>query len=119
MQEYVYKGQVYPTINQLSQATTVYPEALKKMLAPFSETEGRIDVTQLIDDYLNKRNNKRNKEYVYKGQVYPTIKQLSQATNIALSSLCRMLAPFSETEGRIDVTQLIDDYWGKRDKEYV
>ena len=117
MKEYVYKGQVY-TLTKLSQATTISYAHLKKMLAPFSETAGRIEVTEVIDDYLKKRDNKNKREYVYKGQVY-TFTKLSQVTTISFKYLKKMLAQFSETEGRIDVTQLLDDYLKKRHKEYV
>ena len=113
--EYVYNGQVYPSLNKLSLATTISSVTLKKMFAPFSETEGRIEVTELIDDYLKKRDNPR--EYVYKGQVY-TITQLSEATNISFECISNMLKPFSETEGRIVVDQMIDEHLEKRDRTY-
>ena len=109
MQDYIYNGQVYPTINQLSQATNINGRRLTKMLAPFSETEGRIDVTQLIDDYLKKRANPT--EYVYKGQVYPSINKLAKATFISSDMLSKMLKQLPEKEGRIVVDQLLDEYF--------
>ena len=87
MKEYVYKGQVYPSISKLSQATGVDACYLSKKLKKFPETEEGNEVDPLIDEILSKR----NRTYQYNGVFYETAKDAARDLGIKYKALTNYL----------------------------
>ena len=166
---FVYKGKPYRTIRELSKITNIPDQNLYNIVKKHPVQEGRIEVDQLLDEYIRRRDERENqkyhydgiyfdtieeaaqalkinyddlckflreadndlekavelwekdlcyipkKVYVYRGKIYPSTEQLSQATKIRVTTLEKMFKQLPETEGRIEVDQLLDKYFKKRD----
>ena len=87
MKENINKRQVDTPIDQLTPETIIKREWPRKTLAQFSETEGRIEIDQVLDEYLKAR----DWTYSYKGVIFHSIQEAADALGISYNTLMKHL----------------------------
>ena len=61
---------------------------------------------------------KNQKQYIYKGKSYPSIYKLSKETGVNYNLLTILIRKLPEKEGRIEVDELLDNYYSERNQKY-
>ena len=89
---YVYKGKLYRTIRELSKITDISEAILSNILNKHPVKEGRIEVDQLLDEYVRKRDERNKPTYQYAGVFYHSRAEAAKALKVDFNALSHLLS---------------------------